>query len=182
MQKGNLLKSEWLKFYQDNLEFESIYLSFDTALKANDNNSFSVCAIFGVLDNRYYIIDLFRARLEYPQLLKEALNLVGKYKPNAILIEDKASGQSLIQDLKLKIKIPVIAIKPKLDKITRFSMCLPIFESGKVFINRNNNWWQEYQKELLLFPFANCDDQVDATSQFLNYINSRILQPKIKVF
>ena len=87
-----------------------------------------------------------------------------------ILIEDKASGQNLIQDLCSEELSNIIPILPKLDKITRFASVSHLFEIGKVLLPRNK--FQEYLTELINFPKVKHDDAIDSTSQFLYYMKS----------
>lgn len=168
-----MVRTEWLLRYEEDYSFENIYLSFDTAIKAGVNNDPTLCSVWGEYKNNYYLIDVFRKWLEYPELKKESLCLIEKWKPNCVLIEDKASGQILIQDLKKESKVNVISIKPIKDKITRFASVTPMFESGKVFLRKNDNWLFDYEYEIISFPNSRHDDQVDSTSQFLNWINNR---------
>ena len=173
LMKNGMLSKNWLKKYNNNVEFDNVYLSFDTAIKAGIYNDPTVCTVWGEKSGSYYLIEVIRKWLEYPELKKEAINLINKYKPNCILIEDKASGQSLIQDLKRETQETIIPIKVLKDKITRFASITPLFESGKVFIKDNTDWLFDYEYELLSFPVAVHDDQVDSTSQFLNWIKNK---------
>ncbi len=79
----------------------------------------------------------------------------------------------MIQSLKREIKIPIFAIKPKFDKITRFAVYTPLFEAGKVFINCQAQWRVTFEQELLSFPKSTNDDQIDALSQALNHLECR---------
>ena len=74
--------------------------SWDTANKCGDMNDYSVCATWRVCDADFYLIDVFRKRLTYPQLKRAATELFKKYAPFKVLIKDKASGTALIQELK----------------------------------------------------------------------------------
>lgn len=170
---NSIFKKEWLYKYQNDYNYNNIYLSFDTAIKTGIKNDPTVCTIWGEYENKYYLIDTFRKWLEYPELKNETIKLINKWQPNAVLIEDKASGQSLIQDLRKELKINIIAIKAIKDKITRFASVTPMFESRRVFIKQNDIWLFDYEYELLAFPNGQYDDQVDSTSQFLNWVNNK---------
>lgn len=172
IQESSMIRLSWIKEYNDSIEFENIFLSFDTAIKAGLNNDPTVCTVWGEYKNNYYLIDVIRKWLEYPELKKISKELIKKYRPNAILIEDKASGQSLIQDLKKEIKANIVPIKITRDKITRFASITPFFESSRIFILKDADWVIDYKNELFSFPNSIHDDQVDSTSQFLNWIKN----------
>lgn len=157
--------------------FNTIIQSWDTAIKTGEGRDFSVCTIWGITDQGYYLLEVVRKRLEYPDLKRMAITLAHKGKPNAILIEDKASGQMLLQDMQREGGFPVIAIRPHLDKIIRFAAVTPLFEAGRVYLPHpspgNAAWLADYEAELLGFPHTTHDDQVDSTSQFLNWVRQR---------
>lgn len=171
----NLINENWLKRFnlKNEISFENIYLSFDTAIKIGENNDPTVCTVWGELKNTYYLIEVMRKWLEYPELKKETIKLIEKYKPFAILIEDKASGQSLIQDLKRETKYNIVAIKVLKDKITRFASITPILEAERVFLPTQADWLADFEYELFLFPNSTHDDQIDSLSQFLHWIQDK---------
>jgi predicted phage terminase large subunit-like protein len=179
--ENGMVRPEWLHKYNKNIDFDNIYLSFDTAIKTGSNNDPTVFTVWGDFENDYYLIDVVRKWLEYPELKKEAIQLIKTHNPVAILIEDKASGQSLIQDLRREMTQNIISIKVNRDKITRFASVTPFFEAGRVFIRDNTTWLYDYEYELLSFPQGEHDDQVDSTSQFLNWIRGRIGERKVAV-
>ena len=172
---GAMIKKSWLKYFSpcEKIEFSQIIQSWDTAIKAKDENDYSVGITIGINDNGYYLLDIHRIKAEFPELITALQNFARKWNPQTILIEDKASGQSLIQTLKSSIKIPIIAIKPKFDKITRFAAHTTLFEAGKIFLDHNANWRITLEQELLAFPKSAHDDQVDSLSQAFNYLQQR---------
>jgi predicted phage terminase large subunit-like protein len=91
----------------------------------------------------YYLLDVFRRRVAYPELKIAAEKLSQRYHPRVILIEDKASGQSLIQDLRSDGMMNIIPQKPKLDKITRFASVVPLFQSGRVILPKEATWTRQ---------------------------------------
>ena len=95
-----------------------------------------------------------------------ALALADKWDPDAILIEDKSSGSSLIQDLRESTKWPVIAIEPCGDKVTRLDTCSPTVEAGTVFIPEDAPWLFDFLIEIANFPNVPSKDTVDSFSQF----------------
>jgi predicted phage terminase large subunit-like protein len=133
-----IIKKEWFGYYSPGELSQKrnfgIYQSWDTAFKKNEENDYSVCTTWQVTQNGFYLIDVFRKRLEFPELKKEAARLADSFKPRYVLIEDKASGQSLIQELERKTRIPIKRIKTDSDKIARLNSVSPLFESGKVLV------------------------------------------------
>ena len=173
--KGTMVQKSWLKYFsiQEKIEFQQIIQSWDTAIKAKDENDYSVGITIGVNDQGYYILDVQRIKVEFPELMHAVQHFAQKWNPQAILVEDKASGQSLIQSLRSIVKNPIIPIKPKFDKITRFASHTPLFEAGKIFLENSAHWRLCLEQELLSFPKAAHDDQVDSLSQVLTYLQQK---------
>lgn len=168
--EGQILKSEWLQYYKHYPENGQIIQSWDTAIKTGTENDYSVCTIWMITEKEYYLLDVFRAKLEFPELKKKAIYLAENWKLDAILIEDKASGQSLIQEL-AKHRLPIVKIKPINNKIVRFAAVTTYFSTGKVFFPEGKLWLSDLVNELLGFPHTGHDDQVDSCSQFLSWSN-----------
>lgn len=174
-QGSSLLNIEDISFYENLPEkFDYFVQSWDTAIKISEDSDYSVCTIWGILGQKYYLISLARKKINYPELKNLKEKLANQYKPRFILIEDKASGQQLIQDLGfLGDSIRVVGIKPKLDKITRFASVVPLFQAGIVLMPRQSTI---ALKELLNFPHTKNDDIVDSVSQFLNFMKDKSLK------
>ena len=180
--EGGIVKLAWFKYYTELPEFERIIQSYDTASKPEELNDPSVCTTWGVTKDGYYLIDVFRKRLEYPILKRTVIKLYDKFKPSAVLIEDKSSGTSLIQDLKYDTRIPVIGIDPKnVEKETRMSVESDKIEAGKVFLPEKASWLVDYESEMTQFPLYANDDMVDSTSQFLKWIAGKGYSGMVKV-
>lgn len=173
--EGGIIKREWLKFY-DNAELlnkAAIFQSWDTAIKTTENSDYSVCITFAETDAGYYVLDILREKLSYPDLKRQFYHMAQKWQPDAILVEDKASGQSLIQDLRIETTLPVIAQMPKEDKLSRLAAVSPIIEAGRLYLPKHVNHASSLEAELLSFPNGNNDDMVDALSQFLSWVKNK---------
>jgi predicted phage terminase large subunit-like protein len=177
---GAMVKLDWLRYYEPGTEpsaFGHVLQSWDTANKSGELNDFSVCTTWGVHQKKhYYLLDVFRRRLDFPGLKKAVREQDRLYRPRTILIEDRASGTQLIQDLKTE---GLYRIKPYLppsssDKVMRLHAQTAVFESGRVLLPKNATWLPEYLKELAAFPGSKHDDQVDSTTQALEHI-TRVL-------
>jgi len=170
-QEGSIFKREWWRYYQELPNISNIIQSWDTGFKEKTSNDFSCCTTWGVAQNGYYLMDLWKERVQYPELKRQAKALHMKYQPGCVLIEDKASGQSLIQELKRDTRIPVIPVSKNKgdDKVSLANSCTPLIEAGKVFLPESLPWLSDYLDSMASFPYAAHDDDVDSTTQALNY-------------
>ena len=115
-------------------------------------------------------------RLEYPDLKKKLYALAQQWNPNAILIEDRASGQQLIQDIQRESHLPVIPINPRNDKITRFAAISSLIEAGRLYLPTQAAWLADFENEILAFPNGNHDDHVDSLTQYLDWVRKSLWQ------
>ena len=116
-----------------------------------------------------YLLGLFRRRLEYPALKRAVRELQSLFAANEVLIEDKASGTQLIQELIADGCHGVTRYQPTTDKVMRLNAQTTLIENGFVRIPENAPWLAEYLHELTVFPNGKHDDQVDSTAQFLDW-------------
>lgn len=170
--EGSIFKREWWKYYKEKPNFTRIIHSWDTAFKANTENDYSVCTVWGVTANGFYLIDCWRKKVEFPELKRTVISLYSRDHPAVVHVEDKASGQSLIQELKRDTAIPIIAVKVDSDKVLRANAITPLIEAGKVFLPESAPWLHDYIEELSAFPNGEHDDQVDSTTQALSLLTT----------
>jgi predicted phage terminase large subunit-like protein len=173
--EGAIVKIAWLKYYEHGElppRFSGILQSWDTANKATALSDFSVCTTWGVRDARFYLLDVFRKRLNYPELKQAVRELAQRDRPSSILIEDKASGTPLIQDLRSDGLSGIKPYEPPAgtDKIMRLHLQTALFANGHVFLPRRATWLADYVTELTGFPGTKFDDQVDSTTQALQFL------------
>ena len=172
---GGIIKVQWIKKYILTRDVHSritnkvrfIIQSWDTAFKEGEENDFSVCLTLGMLDDGFYVINRWKGKVDFPELEKTAIELANIYNPHQLLIEDKASGQSLIQSLKKRTRLPIKAVKVDRDKVSRMYAVSPIIEAGRFFVPEGEQWVDDYVPNLITFPAAVHDDDVDATTQAL---------------
>jgi predicted phage terminase large subunit-like protein len=126
-----------------------------------------------VQENGYYLLSLWRGRVDFPELKRLVGSLGREWNPNAILVEDAASGQSLIQELRHENSLPIIPVKIDRDKISRAQSITPLIEAGKVFLPESAPWLADFVDELAAFPTGVHDDAVDSATQALNYLRHR---------
>jgi predicted phage terminase large subunit-like protein len=157
-------------------KFEMIFQSWDTANKPTELSDYSVCSTWGVNANHLYLLHVYRKRVGYPELKRAVRDQAEAFGPQTILIEDKASGTQLIQEL---IEDGVHAIKkyePTMDKIMRMHSITSTIENGFVHLPDKAAWLGEYVHELTTFPKAKNDDQADSTSQALDWFKSNVIR------
>lgn len=172
---GNMIKAEWLKSYDsfDRSQCGQIVQSWDTASKDNPHNDYSVCITAHVRGKYVTVLDVTRRRMQFPELLKTASALAREHKATAMLVEDAASGAQLIQTLRVSVErgVPVpIPCRPEGDKISRVAGISAMVEAGQLILPTDAPWLAEFRSELLAFPNARFDDQVDALSQLLIWV------------
>lgn len=174
--EGNVVNLAWFQRYAGEPDgVVAIVQSWDTGIKPNQVNDPSVCTTWAVTRTGAYLIHVFRERLAFPDLRRRAKELAELYKPTHVLIEDKGSGQSLIQDLRNDTQLPIVPIEPDGDKVSRMIGATGPIEAGKVFLPYAAEWLQAYEGELSIFPLAPHDDQVDSTSQFINWMRTSLV-------
>jgi predicted phage terminase large subunit-like protein len=169
---GNLIKAAWFKEYEVTPTYtygDTLVISLDTAMKATELADFSVATIWLGRGDNCFLLDLWRERVDYPVLRRTVLWLRDKYPNATLLIEDKGSGTSLIQDLRAN-NLAVIGINPDGEKQTRVAKISAQFEAGSVFFPKNAPWLDSLKGELLGFPNVRHDDQVDSVTQALSWI------------
>jgi predicted phage terminase large subunit-like protein len=169
---GGLVKTEWFERYSANERpetFDRIVQSWDTANKATELSDFSVCTTWGIKGKYLYLLSVLRKRLEYPDLKRAVREQQRLFNANVVLIEDKASGTQLIQELRVDGCSAVTAYKPECDKIMRLHAQTGVIESGFVHIPETAPWVAEYLHEMTVFPRGKHDDQVDSTAQFIDW-------------
>jgi predicted phage terminase large subunit-like protein len=175
---GNIVKRNWLKYYEPGSEPPRlrmrIFQSWDTANKATELSDYSVCTTWGIVRrNEIYLLDVFRKRLNFPELKRAVVDLKLRFKPHKILIEDKASGTQLIQELKNSGHTVTPYQPPSgTDKVMRLDAQTTFFESGCVRLPAGAPYLEEYVAEITGFPGTKFDDQVDSTTQFLDSVRS----------
>jgi predicted phage terminase large subunit-like protein len=167
--EGQIFRREWWQYYNDPPESGLVVQSWDCAFKAGKENDYSVCTTWIATRRGYFLVSLWRGRVQFPDLKRQLDLQFQAWHPSAILVEDSASGQSLIQEL-CTTNRPIIPRKPDSDKISRAQAVTPLIESGRVFLPQAAGWLGDFVDEFAAFPNAAHDDSVDSLTQALNYL------------
>jgi len=168
---GGLVKAAWFRHYaaEERLPFERIVQSWDNASKATELSDFSVCTSWGILGKDLYLLDVLRRRMEYPELKRAVREQYERLRPSVVLIEDKASGTQLIQELIADGLYAATRYQPQFDKVMRMHAQTAMIENGFVHLPDTAPWLAQYLHELTSFPNGRHDDQVDSTAQMLDW-------------
>ena len=172
-EEGAIVKREWWNVWDrdDPPVCSYIIQSYDTAFTKSERSDFSAITTWGVFhpddgdEAAIILLDAEKGRWEFPELKDAALRLYEEYEPDLVLIEQKASGTPLTQDLR-KMGIPVSGFTPGrgADKFSRMNACAPVFESGMVYAPETR-WAEEVIEECAAFPNGEHDDLADSMSQ-----------------
>jgi len=167
---GGIIKLAWFPRYNVlQSANQGVVHSWDTAQKAGELNDFSACSVWHEQYTHTELVDVYKKRMEYPELKRRVIAMAARDNPYAILIEDKSSGSSLLQDLRNETSLPVIAIEPTADKVTRMSTVAPTCEAGNVHLPESAPWLHDFEAELEAFPNGAHRVQGDCFSQYLNW-------------
>jgi predicted phage terminase large subunit-like protein len=169
---GAIFRKEWLRFWLPKdlpAKFNQTIISWDMTFKDSQDSDYVVGQVWGKAAANFYLLDQVRGRMGFTATLEAFKQFADKW-PWAVqkLVEDKANGPAVIDSLKSKVS-GIIPIEPDGSKTARAHAVTPLFEAGNVFIPNPQvcDWAQAYVDELLQFPAAAHDDQVDATTQAL---------------
>lgn len=177
---GNLFKQKWFKYWgTDESRWRSIpsvdqmiiHQSWDMTFKDGENSDFVSGLVYGYVQGDHLLLDRFYAQVDYVDAEKAVLMMMAKWNTtHGVLIEDKANGSAIMSRLK---HIPnLISIQPSGGKFSRAYSATAPYDGGKIYHPnpRLYPWVREYERNLKHFPKAEHDDDVDATSQYINYM------------
>jgi predicted phage terminase large subunit-like protein len=176
----SIIPKEWFNIWEEEKPPKCQYLiqSYDTAFLKSERADFTAITTWGVFypegkigeeiysgdEAHLILIDCIKERYDFPELKNEALRLYDYWEPDTVIIEAKASGIPLVQELR-RIGIPVNTFSPGKgqDKIARLNSVSPIFQDGRVWVP-DNRFGEELMEEVSDFPAGENDDLVDATT------------------
>lgn len=174
-EEGSIVKREWWRTWEPEAvpHYTYVIQSYDTAFSKKETADYSAITTWAVFDpesgssEQIILLDAKRVRLDFPELKKLAWEEYKYWEPDCILIEAKASGTPLTQELR-RMGIPVTAYTPSRgqDKIARMNSVAPIFESGMVWAP-DAPFAEEVIEEMASFPYGDHDDYCDSATMAL---------------
>jgi predicted phage terminase large subunit-like protein len=183
--EGGIIKRAWFPFYKLHElpePFDLVFQSWDTANKPSELSDFSVCTTWGAKGSHLYLLHVLRRQMGYPELKRSVVEQVSVHNASAVIIEDRASGTQLVQELHGGGLTGIAAYKPEGDKIMRMHAQTATIENGFVHLPSEAPWLDAYLLELLTFPRGRHDDQCDSTAQALHWWRTRQFTPGIFEF
>ena len=169
-EEGAIIKREWWQIWEkDELPYvDYVIQSYDTAFLKKETADFSAITTWGVFypdsDSKPNLIlmDSIKERYEFPELRRVALDQYNYWKPDMVIIEQKASGTPLTHELR-QMDIPVMTFTPSRgnDKHVRVNTCAPLFEAGLIWAP-DMKFAEEVVEECAAFPHGDHDDLVDS--------------------
>jgi predicted phage terminase large subunit-like protein len=175
--EGGILKRLWFGQFADVPPSAFLTIqSWDTAFQTGESNDYSACSTLSEGLTGTFLRDVYRKRLGFPDLERMVIQQYERMRPSAVLIEDKASGPSLIQSLRRKTSIPIIAVdvpNTKDWKTQRINELAPYVETWRFHLPIAASWLDDTVHELTAFPFATHDDIADSVAQGLRRLLQR---------
>ena len=166
---GGILKASWwVPWEREELpEVSYVIQSWDTAFETKESSSYSARTTWGVFKHNGHdcliVLDMWYDKVNYPELRKLAQEAYDDWEPDAVLIEKKASGASLLHDLR-QAGVPVLAYSPDRDKVARAHAASALLEDGRIYYPKRK-WAEDLISICAAFPAAKNDDVVDTATQ-----------------
>ena len=175
-EENAIIKREWWRTWEEEKvpQLEFVIQSYDTAFSKKQTADYSAITTWGVFypneggsGPNLILLDSVKGRWDFPELKEKALELYNFWEPDTVIIEAKASGTPLTQELRAQ-GIPVVNFTPSRgnDKVTRVHSVSPLFEAGMVWVP-DEIWADELVEEVAAFPNGEFDDLVDSMTQAL---------------
>lgn len=184
--EGGILKRTWWKFYKQLPALEFRIQSWDCSFKGveqskNDDPDYVAGQVWGRAGADLYLIDRFRDQASFTETCQAMLTMKGKHSGCiATLVEDKANGPAIIDTLGKAIP-GLLAVNPEGGKIARAFAVQPTIEAGNVYLPDPSiaPWVHDFIEECASFPKGGTDDEVDAATQAINYLNNHFAGTEI---
>jgi predicted phage terminase large subunit-like protein len=164
------------------VDYKHCVISVDSASSEAEYSCYWAITVWNYSDPRglIYLRWVHREKMEYFKGKETLRELIELYKPWAVLIENKSTGISLLSDLPsiLDHQPKLVPIKPKGSKIVRAERASDLLKYRTLAAPGDAPWFEDYKKELEYFPLSAYDDQVDSTSQLINWVGDSIAEER----
>jgi predicted phage terminase large subunit-like protein len=151
-----------------------VILSIDPGQRGGPTNSFCVIQAWCPFEADHFLLEQWREQCTYERLRERYRFFVRQFRPSVALIEATANGPALISDARRKpfVRVVVVDVTPdNRSKTARLIVHVPIIRRGRIYLPESAIWRDDYVKEFVEFPSGQFDDQIDATTQYLDWIS-----------
>lgn len=155
-------------------------MSVDASMTSGTRNSFSVIQIWFPVADVYFLVDQWSEQCDFEELRHHVVRNFRRYRPSAILIEAAANGYALVSTMKPKYHKFVYAVTPRGSKTARLRQHIDTILANRIRLPKDAGWSDDFVAEFTAFPHGEFTDQVDATTQFLDWIaeHPRLIKPQ----
>lgn len=175
---GALLKRHWMRrYYARPKTIDKIAMVVDTAGRGKDHSDPWSIQVYGYVHGveAHYLLDVYTARMSFPDGQDMIMQLAKKWKPRVCVIENKASGMALIEQFNRPgsgFRWPIDEMNPSKDKLIRMLAITPYLKAGKLYLPNDAPWLADFEQEIFTFPDG-ClnDDQADCLSMYFEHFH-----------
>jgi predicted phage terminase large subunit-like protein len=164
------IKAEFFPAFSAQMPHSPVVLSIEPGQKGGPANSYSVIQVWARKGGAHLLLDQWREQARYPEFRSQVWLFIRKYQPSAVLIEDTGQGPSLRSEIKPRNGMELVPITPLGDKVERLRRHRRAIRRGLVQLPEGAAWRAEFISEATQFPYGPFDDQMDALSQYLDWI------------
>lgn len=188
-EEGGIIKKTQFKKWEGSTppKCKYVVVSMDTAFSTKESADYSAYSVWGVFTDYQdsyeggqiaqdclILLSAGRGRWDFAELCNKSQEINNKFDPEFFIIEDRASGQSLISEMR-KRSLPIMAYMPERDKLFRLQACTPYFQAGRIYVPENKEWVDDLVSEVISFPKAPNDDYVDTVSQAVLWMRDNFM-------
>ena len=166
------------------LHYHQIIISLDTAFTEHKTSDYSVALVFGIIDNKMYLLDMLRKKLSFTNLKTELARLYLKHNATSMIIEESANGYAILDEFTRFPKVSndkyfnLIPYKPRGSKLARVHAATSFITNKNITIPTDSSFVGDFLQEVTIFPFAKHDDVVDALTQMILWFNANGVMSK----
>lgn len=182
---SDLFQWSWFDTYEyrpDRDEFNMVIQSVDTAFGDGMDSDYSVCLTFGRKEQDWYLLDVLRNRDSYSDFKSSLAQLIRRWNSDLVIVEYAGTGVTLYRELtrEARLRDKIRWVRPKTSKQERFTTQIERLKHGKFLVPQDAPWLDDFRRELVSFPNGKHDDQVDALTQFLDWLGHRLAIGKMQ--
>jgi predicted phage terminase large subunit-like protein len=158
-----VFKETWLRYYDGTPRTTQCWQAWDTAQAGGASHDYSCCVTGGRgLEGKLYVLDVWRGKVDAPELKAQIVALAARWKARRVLIEEASAGRTVMDILRAERGLPLVGVKTMASKLARARGATIHLSEARVLLPAEAPWLDDFREELLAFPQVAHDDQVDA--------------------